>query len=165
MRIEAWPNLALQNLRRELDSIVHLVQSPPPSQVDPVTAALARFLVVRTCGYLEAAVDECCKSLISARSAPMIVSYATSFIGTGRNPSSGKLVALVQKFSLEWGDDLRALLNQNDEFLQRELDLLVSKRNRIAHGLGEGIGARKALDLVASAKEVTDWFIERFDPR
>jgi hypothetical protein len=57
------------------------------------------------------------------------------------------------------------LFEDNDQELKRELGLLLDRRNAIAHGLNEGLGARKALDLVTYARLVTDWFIVRFDPR
>jgi hypothetical protein len=41
---------------------------------------------------------------------------------------------------------------------------LVDRRNQIAHGLSEGVGIRKALDLKITACEVADWFILRFNP-
>lgn len=161
----AWPNREIQNLRRQLESVVKLVEEPPRDQLDEVTGALSRFLVVRTAGYLEAVVEECCKSLINSKSAPTVASFAGSWFGTGRNPSPTKLLELVQKFSKQWEDDLRRILDQDDEYLRRELDLMVAKRNRIAHGFGEGVGARKALDFVPCATAIAEWFISTFDPR
>jgi hypothetical protein len=161
----AWPNLHLQNLRRQLESVVELVHEPPRDQQDEVTGALSRFLVVRTAGYLEAVVDECCKSLITSKSAPTVASFAGSWFGTGRNPSPTKLLELVRKFSNEWEVDLRGILDADDEYLRRELELLVAKRNKIAHGLSEGVGARKALDFVPCVVKVAEWFILSFDPR
>jgi hypothetical protein len=122
-------------------------------------------LVVRTCGYLEVVVDECSKALIESKSAPRVAAFATSWLERGRNPRPSTLVEIARKFDSQWGDELSDLLNKDDELLKRELSLLVDKRNKIAHGKGEGITARKALDLIPPVFVVADWFIDRFDPR
>ncbi len=56
--VVAWPSLAIQNLDRGLKRIVALVEHPSPNEPDQVTQALARFLVVRTCGHLEKTVQD-----------------------------------------------------------------------------------------------------------
>jgi hypothetical protein len=55
-------------------------------------------------------------------------------------------------------------LDANDERLARELAFLVDCRNKIAHGLNEGIGSQKALALKDVAVEIADWFVLRFNP-
>lgn len=162
---DAWPHLTITNLTRALDSLEATVKNDGPGRADDVNAALARFLVVRTCGYLEQVVEECCKAYLSSKSCPRSASFASSWLGTGRNPSSHKLVDLVTKFDANWAEELDALLKADDEKLHRELAFLVNRRNMISHGLSEGIGTRKALDLVAPARQIATWFISTFDPR
>ena len=142
---EAWPSQEILNLRKQFEAAIRLVEAPSREQPDEVTRALSRFLVVRA--------------------SPNVASFASSWFGTGRNPSPGKLLELVGKFSGDWKESLCKEFDEDDEYLRRELDLLVSKRNRIAHGLGEGIGARKALDFASTVNHVTDWFVKTFDPR
>lgn len=72
---------------------------------------------------------------------------------------------LVQRFDNHWAKDFEALLDKEDEFLRRELSYLVDRRNKIAHGLSEGVGVRKALDLVPVGQEIGNWFIVTFDPQ
>jgi len=55
-------------------------------------------------------------------------------------------------------------LEADDQRLRRELAFLVDRRNKIAHGLNEGIGTVKALALKDVASEAADWFIARFNP-
>ena len=62
-------------------------------------------------------------------------------------------------------NDLSLLFDDNDGELKREISLLINKRNAIAHGENEGIGSRKALDLLAHSRSLADWFILNFDPR
>lgn len=162
---EAWPHLTITNLTRSLTSLEKVVASNDASRSDEVSAALARFLVVRTCGYLEQVVEECCKAYLKSKSCPRSSSFGSSWFGVGRNPSSVKLIDLTKRFDATWADQLETMLKADDEKLQRELAFLVDRRNVISHGLNEGIGTRKALSLVAPAKEIANWFIKTFDPR
>jgi hypothetical protein len=161
----AWPSLEIVNLKNSLKALEKLVNDTSPSRGDDVDSALARFLVVRTCGYVEQVVEICCKSYLRSKSDPRSSSYGTSWLGRGRNPSTEALVSLVRRFDGIWAEKLALLLNEDDERLGRELDFLVDRRNKIAHGLNEGIGVRKALDLVEPALTVADWFIQTMDPR
>ncbi|MBW4078441.1 MAG: hypothetical protein HIU84_08055 [Acidobacteria bacterium] len=150
---------------RSLIDLAVLVDKPPRGQPDEVSHAMARFLVIRTCGYLEQTVEDSCRALVVSKSSPMVASYGNSWLGRGASPSPANLVALVQRFDHKWSEELYQLFADNDEFLSRETKFLVNRRNKIAHGLSEGIGARKALDLVESTAEVAEWFLEKFDPR
>lgn len=161
----AWPSQDIANLERSIRDVAQLVQHPAPDQSDDVTRALVRFLVVRTCGYLEQVVEQCCIALLRSKAAPRVSSYGESWLGRGANPTPGNLVALVRRFDLGWSDELNDLFTENDEMLKREVGLLVDRRNKIAHGLGEGMRARKALELLDSAEVVATWFITTFDPR
>ena len=165
MWTEAWPSLALTNLEHSLDALVELVCDPPEPLDDRVSAALARFLVVRTCGYLEQVVDQCCTSYIRSKSDPRSAAFGASWFGRGNNPTPSRLVELVRRFDPAWADDLQELFNNDDELLHREISFLVDRRNKIAHGLSEGIGVRKSLDLVDPTKSVCGWFINTLDPR
>lgn len=161
----AWPHLAVVNLTRSLNALETLVRTDSTNRSDEVNAALARFLVIRTCGYLEQVVEECCKAFLQSRSSPRASSFGTSWLGTGRNPKPGNLVDLTRRFDAGWADQLESLLKADDEKLHRELSFLVDRRNHISHGLSEGIGIRKALDLVYPSRQIARWFIDTFDPR
>ncbi len=160
---ESWPPLSMVDLRNSLKAMEALVQQQNPS--DEISAELSRFLVVRTCGYLEQVVELCCKNYLKSKSDPRSAAFGESWLGRGSNPKPSKLVELVKRFDTEWGEELHGLFAQNDELLRRELEFLVDKRNRISHGLNQGIGMTKALSLVPHAITVSDWFIIKFDPR
>lgn len=161
----SWPSLVIQNYRKSLDEVKKVVKSPDSSQSDEVSRALARFLVIRACGYLEVVAEECCACYAESKSAPRVAGYSRSWLKRGRNPSPGALVDLVGRFGHDWAEQLSDLLNEDDELLKRDLSFLVEKRNKIAHGEGEGVTARKALALTDSALLVADWFVDRLDPR
>lgn len=160
---DPWPSRALMDLSRSLKTLEIIVQGQKPSE--PASAELSRFLVVRICGYLEQSVEESCRSYLRSKSDPRSAMFGESWFGRGASPRPEFLIKLVQRFDRAWADELDALLRRDDELLKRELEFLVDKRNRISHGLNQGVGQRKALDLVSTVRQVADWFINRFDPR
>jgi hypothetical protein len=161
----AWPSLPLTNLERRLKRIALLVERPAANEPDEVTQALARFLVVRTCGHLERTVQECCLTYVHNNSFGRVKDFSVSWLRKIENPTPDNLLQLVGRFDSSLRDDLCDLFEQNDGELKREISLLIAKRNAIAHGESEGIGSRKALDLLNYSKLLTDWFIRNFDPR
>ena len=161
---ESWPNLTLQNYRRAFEAHRLLVAKPTPEQTDDVGMALARFLVVRACGYIEAVAEECVTSYTLSRSSPQVARYCRSWLGKGRNPSPGNLYDLASKFDQSWVGELKELFAADDSLVKRELESLIDRRNKIAHGAGENVTARKALDFSDIAIRVSDWLVARFDP-
>lgn len=131
---------------------------------DREAAWLARLLVVRSCGYLEQVVGEVARELSEARSGGTVLRFALSWLPPIRNPSPDQIVQWVERFDDTWAKELKELLLDEDEELQRELSLLLDRRNRIAHGLNESITVRKALDLKRVACTLADWFLLRFNP-
>jgi hypothetical protein len=163
--IESWPSREIVNLQSSLANIESLLTNQNPAVDDDINSSLARFLVVRTCGFVEQITEQCCMAYLQSKSDPRSALFAKSWFGRGAGPKPDSLVKLVQRFDIAWAEDLKKLLDSDDELLSRELSFLVDRRNKIAHGLSEGIGVRKALNLLKPARVVSDWFIKTFDPR
>lgn len=161
----AWPSLPITNLERSLRRVATLVEHPARDEPDQVTQALARFLVVRTCGHLEKTVQQCCLAYTQNKSFGRVRYFSASWLKKVENPTPDNLLQLVGRFDGTLRAELDELFEKNDGELRREISLLVVKRNAIAHGESEGIGSRKALDLLKYATELIDWFILNFDPR
>jgi hypothetical protein len=155
----------MTNLERRLGRIAVLVEHPAPGEPDEVTQALSRFLVVRTCGYMEKLVQECCLAYVQNKSFGRVRGFSESWLKRIENPTPDHLLQLVARFDSVLRDDLFELFERNDGQLKRELSLLVDRRNAISHGESDGIGSRKALDLLRYSRSITDWFVLNFDPR
>lgn len=160
-----WPPWEVTSLRQKLEDLALLVEQPAAHAV-PQQAEdwLARFLVVRSCGYLEQTVAQVAREYVRGKSGGPTRSFAVSWLERTGNPTPAALVVLAGRFDAVWSSDLGALFEADDQRLSREVSFLVDRRNRIAHGLNEGIGGRKALALKDVACEVADWFIARFNP-
>lgn len=163
MATTSWPPWPVRSLEKQLDSLRDAVRAND-SRPDDEQIWLTRFLVVRACGYLEQVVYETITGYIQERAGGEMRAFAMSWFNKSRNPSPDNLLEVVGRFDENWKSDLNDFLGSGDGSHQQELNLLVSRRNQIAHGLNEGLNTRKALDMVELARRVADWFIVRFNP-
>jgi hypothetical protein len=102
---------------------------------------------------------------VESKSFGRVKDFSQSWLRRFDNPTPDRLLELVGRFDSSLRGELESLFDENDSELRREISLLIDKRNAIAHGESEGIGSRKALDLLNYSKTLTDWFIRNFDPR
>lgn len=158
-----WPPLRLGLLEKQLDLIADAVRDDSQRSVDD-QIWLTRFLVVRACGYLEQVAHETIVAHLEYASYGRARSFAMSWLERSRNPTAENLLGMLARMDPRMRDELEGLLKDDDNRLMREVGELVGKRNQIAHGANEGIGSRRALELVQCAKDLADWFILRLDP-
>jgi hypothetical protein len=160
-----WPPREVSAIRRKLDDLSVLVEEPAGHGV-PHDALdwLSRLLVVRSCGYLEQTVIEVTRAYVRGKSGGPTRVFAVSWLERSPNPTPEALTTLTGRFDASWSSDLSEFLDAEDQRLSREIAFLVDRRNRIAHGLNEGVGSRKAVALKGVACEAADWFIARFNP-
>jgi hypothetical protein len=158
-----WPPREVSALRRRLDELAALVETREPL-LQEARDWLSRLLVIRSSGYLEQAVVEVGRGYIAAKSGGPARSFAHSWLERSANPTPEALLVLAGRFDPGWSSELDGLLEADDQRLLREVSFLVDRRNKIAHGLNEGIGPVKALALKEIACEVADWFVLRFNP-
>jgi len=159
-----WPPYLVVRLRADLEQLTEAVASRPRTRSDDEHIWLTRFLLVRTCGYLEQVTYETARGYVQEKSGGLVRMFAMSWLGKSRNPTPDNLCELVGRFDLRLRDDLDCMLEADDQRLRRELGLLVDRRNKIAHGLNEGITASKAISLKTDVETVSDWFIANLRP-
>jgi len=160
----SWPPFLVSRLRNDLEQLATSVSSRPKNRSDDEHIWLTRFLLVRTCGYLEQVTYETARGYVLEKSGGLVKAFAMSWLDRSRNPSPDNLLELVGRFDLQLRSDLDSLFEDDDQRLRREVALLVDRRNKIAHGLNEGITASKAISLKADAEKVSDWFIMNMRP-
>jgi len=161
-KLSQWPPWDVSSLKVKLTDLADLVAE---ASIEPeVRPWLCRMLVVRSSGLIEQTVKEVCRGHISNRSGGIIRSFALSWLEKSRNPTPENLLEIVGRFDKRYQDELSGLFGKDDARLYRELSYLVDRRNRIAHGLNEGVTKEKAIILKDIAIELCDWFILRFNP-
>jgi len=148
--------------RRDLDSVVADLRS---LDFDDRTALhVRRYLVVRCAGFLEATRDECIRHYSQSKSDPFVASHVKSFLSRGQGASPQQLIDQVKTFSPEWGEELKSFLNENNERRRLALSSLYDSRRKIAHGLGDSVSTRRALDWYDATLEIADWLLVRYSP-
>lgn len=163
-RIEKWPPFEVTSLSHNLSTLRTVTLDEEKSLEPEIRSWLARLLVVRSAGYIEQAVSECCRGHVRARGGGWVQSFAHSWLERTKNPNPENLTALIGRFDQAAAEEFDQFLRADDEALYRDLSSLIDKRNRIAHGLNEGVRPDRALDLADAADSIVDWFILRFNP-
>jgi hypothetical protein len=165
VRSTSWPPWHVVSLRRNLKELVDLVSEvEKQSREIEHLAWLARLLVVRSSGYIEQSVGELARAYVQEKSGGLVRAFAHSWLERTQNPSPEALISLMGRFDSSLENDLVAFLDNDDQKYRRELAFMVDRRNRIAHGLNESVGARRAVALADVATEITDWFVLRLNP-
>lgn len=160
----SWPPRSLISLRQSLDSIADWVEHPPEKSTDDERIWIVRFFVVRTCGYLEQVIYEAVRAYLDAKAGGPVRAYAQSWVSRSKNPSPDSMLEIAGRFGGQFEEDFRKLLDDDDQRLNREISLLVDRRHKIAHGLNEGLTGTKAISLYKCAIEISEWFLEKFNP-
>lgn len=161
--VRPWPPRRLLLLESQLDQLAGAVKDTS-TRSDADQVWLSRFLLVRACGFLEQVVHETIVEHLRQRSGGTARAFALSWMTRSRTPSPENLYNLLNRLDQSMEDQLRELMNDDDGHYYRELSMLVHRRHQIAHGLNEGLGTKKVLELVDLVKLLSDWFIRRLDP-
>lgn len=161
----AWPSHALAASRSGLADLREEVNSLEADTSPETDQAMARFLVVRACGHVEFTFDESFCAFAESKASPSVASFVRTQFFRGANPSPSRLIDTLRKLDPSRADQLDSFINDDDQRLKRELEFMVNRRNKIAHGQSETVRRRKALDLTDAALEVADWIVIALDPR
>jgi hypothetical protein len=125
---------------------------------------MARYLTVRSAGYLEAVRDDVSDEFCAVRSPLEVVNRVRHHLRIGLGVTPQQLITFVGSFRAEWSTELELFLSEDDNLRKNRLGALVAARKKIAHGDGESVTTRKALSWAETADEIGDWLIKRFDP-
>lgn len=158
-KYSSWPSSEVLESRKALLVLRETLQNLDYDSPE-LDAPLSRFLVVRSCGHIEFSLEQGVIDSLAGDTQPHLLNYVKSGLFRGRNPKAGRIEEFLSSFREGWGKEITDFLCADDELLKRELDFLVSRRNKIAHGQSEGIGRRKALDLCDYSLTIADKILE-----
>lgn len=159
-----WPPSDLVKLEQSLDELANSIRNRPIGRSDDEQIWLTRFLIVRSCGYLEQVLYRCAIQHLEARSGGTARSFSLSWLNRSINPSVDNVRVTLGRFDQAIVDEFEKMLNENGGELNNDLSALVTKRHAIAHGENDGLGDRRALALQQVAKDLADWIIRRLCP-
>lgn len=160
-----WPPTGLRLRLQDLHDTVASLKTLPTSASDFTSVALARYLTVRSAGYLEAVRDDCADQyVLKLNTSEQVLRRVRLNLRTGQGVAPSQLEEFVQSFHPGWATELGSLLAKDDQTLKSKLGSMVAARKKIAHGDGEQVTTAKALQWADAAEVIGKWMIERFDP-
>ncbi len=131
---------------------------------DTIQRALARYLVVRSAGYIEAVRDDVADNYTQQKGSDEVVRRIRLHLRNGQGVAPTQLLEFTKSFDPNWSSELECLLSRDDNYLRAQLGAMVVARKKIAHGEGENVTASKALAWSEAAEHVGKWLTKRFDP-
>ncbi len=159
-----WPPPELRHLEQSLDELADSVEEHPEYRSVDEQIWLVRFLVIRSCGYLEQVVHHCAIGHLRASSHGTARSYSLSWLARSINPSVENIRNTLGRFDAHFVEEFDEMLAEGRGELANDLGALIAKRHAIAHGENEGLGTARALDLYVMSKQLADWIIRRLNP-
>jgi hypothetical protein len=159
-----WPPSDLLYLERSLDELAESVRERPEHRTVDEQVWLVRFLIVRSCGYLEQVMHRCAMGHLQETSYGTARSYSLSWLSRSINPSVENIRNTLGRFDAGFVEEFESMLLEGAGELSNDLGALITKRHAIAHGESDGLGDRRALDLYEMSKKLADWMIRRLCP-
>jgi len=152
---------AIERSRSRLNATFQRIDSIQEDQLE-ARADFARYLCVLLSGFLEKAIAELLLHHIRQHSGVAIQRYMRIALERFQNPSVGRITFLFEKFSQEWGDDLRAFLVDERA---AAIGSVVKERNRIAHGENSDISYVRVERYRQQIDVVVDHVADLVDPQ
>lgn len=141
-------NRRAEQLKERLKNELDLVEAYDSSRErnEQLVNAMARYLCVRISGFVEAAVrqilsdyaTEVAKRAGNVADNERLKGYVITRLKTARNLTFGGVVDLLNAFDSKWGDEVTNRISviqaHQKHQIKEEIEVIVSKRNEIAHG-------------------------------
>ena len=161
---QAWPTASMRQRLLDLRQTAVALKQLDSNADLVVEQSLARYLTVRSVGYVEAIRDDVADIYASVRAPIEIVRRVRHHLRTGLGGTPEQLTAFVRSFSPDWADELNEYLDQDNGLLRSSLGAMVASRKKIAHGDGDTVTTGRALAWATNAEEIGAWMLRRFNP-
>lgn len=142
-------SIRLRHQERNLDNLFIEVSTLDEGEI--IKAHLARYLCVRTSGYLENVVKSLISNYCDGSSPQPIQTFVIKRTKHSTNLGYMKLLRLLEEFSNEWKESFESRLTHQQKI---SLNSVVSNRNSIAHGNPDSITFNNIKDYYDDIKEV-----------
>lgn len=140
--------IKIHSQQRKLDDLYTLVETIKDEEVQ---ALMAKFLCVRTSGFLESSLKNLINEYLHGTSPKPIESFVNNKIKRETNLKYERLATILELFNREWADKLSREITDDQK---EALNTIVSNRNNIAHGENDNISFYLIKDYYDRIKEV-----------
>lgn len=162
--IAPWPPAGVKQRLADLRSTRRALRTLADPDDYVTEQCMARYLTVRSAGYLEAVRDDVADQFVSTRAAIEVTTRVRTHLRTGLGVNPAQLTAFLGSFVPNWAEELSEYLGADDAHLSMNLGALVKARKQVAHGDGETVTTGKAITWSETAETIGKWLISRFDP-
>jgi hypothetical protein len=163
-QVHGWPPASIRQRQRDHRELEQAVRQLTQVTPDIVERSLVRYLVIRSAGLVESVRDDAASMYSQRIGHPRLHRRISTGLSVGLGVHPKQLLDFVASFDADWREDLQRLLDEDDARRSNHLGALVAARKKIAHGDGDQVTARKALQWSQTAAELASWVITRFDP-
>lgn len=157
-----WPTREVRIARQEFNNLIQ--RADERFRADPSDDVFARFLLIRSSGYLEYGFETTLCGWAAQQASPRVAGFVKSSFGKGRNPSPEKLGDVLGRFDRQLRSRFESHIAMDDGHVEREINWMIDRRNKIVHGLSENVGSTKALNVARICFSLVDWLIEDLRP-
>lgn len=161
---KTWPPASLRQRQLDLRETRDALNNLEPDSPDVVKRAMARYLVVRSAGFIEAVRDDVADVFSTVKASGEVARRIRVHLRGGQGVTPDQLLTFVNSFHPAWHGELDSLLSEQDNLLRGRIGAMVAARKKIAHGDGENVTTARALAWTEAAEEVGKWLVKRFDP-
>lgn len=159
---QTWPPVAVsQNLQLHAN-LIELVRSNTNFELD---APLGHHLIIRSTGLIETTRDTVARDYAQSVSHPRVHRRISNTFVKGQGCEPKQLTEFIKSFDEDWADKFDQFLQEDDQHRGNQLSMMVGQRKRIAHGLSTAAKGSQALQWSDTARDITKWLIDCFDPR
>lgn len=160
-----WPPLQIHTSKIAYKDLVKTVSTYSAATDSDVHAALSRYLVIRSAGYLENVRVTVAQEYSRQVSQVRVWNRLKTSLWSGMGVAPNQLLSFVESFDSQWRTELESFFDEDDSLRRRSLGSLVSARKRIAHGGSDQLSASEVLKWPDLVIEISDWLVDRFDPQ
>ena len=96
----------------------------------------ARYLCVLSCGFIEVSIRTILEDYVKNHASTQIANYTHTQLTRFYNPTTNKILSLIQSFDLTWKQSLEKEITGE---MKDALDSIVNNKNTIVHGQPTGI--------------------------
>ena len=116
---------------------------------------MGRYLCVLVAGFLENAIGEIYVEFVQKNASVPVANALSVSILAIRNPKAQRFLDVATTFKTEWGDDLKAFLD--DQGRKDAIDSIMNNRHLVAHGQNVGISIVRVKQYLDKCVEVLEF--------
>ena len=150
-------------LRSQLDSLTSLLDRTDDATGGNIELMghWGRYLCVLVAGFLENALTGLYSSYVVRVANEPVANYSIRKLENIINPKANRFVETAGSFRTEWGEELKAFLNDDGARRKNAIDSIMNNRHQIVHGEATGISIVYVRAYLSDCVDVVEFIEEQ----